>query len=50
MAIPPGSYKLGPENGKMLVKTGREGMGGKMGHDLVIAVALALYAGTVLHG
>ena len=38
MAIPPGSYKLGPENGKMLVKTGREGMGGKMGHDLVIEV------------
>ena len=38
MAIPPGSYKLGPENGKMLVKTGREGMGGKMGHDLTIEV------------
>jgi len=38
VAIPPGSYKLGPENGKLLVKTGREGMGGKMGHDLVIEV------------
>lgn len=38
MAIPPGTYNLGPQNGKLLVKTGREGMGGKMGHDLVIEV------------
>jgi len=38
VAIPPGTYNLGPQNGKLLVKTGREGMGGKMGHDLVIEV------------
>ncbi len=36
--IPPGTYEFGPSNGKLLVKTGREGMGGKMGHDLVIEV------------
>jgi polyisoprenoid-binding protein YceI len=29
---------MGPQNGKLLVKTGREGMGGKMGHDLTIEV------------
>ena len=38
MAIPPGTYNLGPQNGTLLVKTGREGMGGKMGHDLTIEV------------
>jgi polyisoprenoid-binding protein YceI len=38
VAIAPGTYNLGPQNGKLLVKTGREGMGGKMGHDLVIEV------------
>ena len=38
MAIAPGTYNLGPQNGKLLIKTGREGMGGKMGHDLVIEV------------
>jgi polyisoprenoid-binding protein YceI len=36
--IPAGTYEFGPSNGKLLVKTGREGMGGKMGHDLVIEV------------
>ena len=38
MAIAPGTYNLGPQNGRLLVKTGREGMGGKMGHDLTIEV------------
>lgn len=38
MAIPPGSYNLGPHNGRLIIKTGREGMGGKMGHDLTIEV------------
>jgi polyisoprenoid-binding protein YceI len=38
VAIAPGTYNLGPQNGKLLVKTGREGMGGKMGHDLTIEV------------
>lgn len=36
--IPPGTYEFGPSNGKLLVKTGREGVGGKMGHDLIIEV------------
>src|SRR5260370_20311650 len=36
--MPPGTYNLGPQNGTLLVKTGREGMGGKMGHDLTIEV------------
>ena len=38
MAIPPGTYNLGPHNGRLLVKTGREGLGTKMGHDLTIEV------------
>ena len=38
MAIPPGTYNLGPQNGRLVVKTGREGVGGKMGHDLTIEV------------
>ena len=38
MAIPPGTYNLGPHNGRLIIKTGREGMGGKMGHDLTIEV------------
>ena len=36
--IPPGSYEFGPSNGTMVVKTGRAGMGKKVGHDLVIDV------------
>ncbi len=36
--ISAGTHEFGPSNGKLLVKTGREGMGGKMGHDLVIEV------------
>jgi len=38
VAIAPGTYNLGPQHGKLLIKTGREGMGGKMGHDLTIEV------------
>jgi len=38
VAIPPGTYNLGPQNGRLIIKTGREGMGGKMGHDLTIEV------------
>jgi polyisoprenoid-binding protein YceI len=38
VAIAPGTYNLGPQNGKLYIKTGREGMGGKMGHDLTIEV------------
>ncbi len=36
--IPPGSYEFGPSNGTMVIKTGRAGMGKKVGHDLVIDV------------
>lgn len=38
MAIADGTYRLGPESGELLVKTGRTGMGRRAGHDLVIEV------------
>jgi hypothetical protein len=38
MAIPPGSYTLGPESGTLTVKTTRTGAAAKAGHDLVIEV------------
>lgn len=38
MAISPGSYTFGPNNGEMLVKIFREGMAKKAGHDLIISV------------
>jgi polyisoprenoid-binding protein YceI len=38
MAIPPGSYTFGPSNGSLVVKTTREGMAKKVGHDLIIDV------------
>lgn len=38
MAIAPGSYNLGPSNGKLLLKTGVEGPGAKMAHSLTIEV------------
>lgn len=36
MAIADGTYRLTPEAGELLVKTGRTGMGRRAGHDLVI--------------
>jgi polyisoprenoid-binding protein YceI len=36
MAVPTGAYALGPESGRLLVKTGRTGLGAKAGHDLTI--------------
>ncbi|HEU5159507.1 MAG TPA: YceI family protein [Streptosporangiaceae bacterium] len=33
-----GSYKLGPATGRLLVKTGRTGLGRRAGHDLTIEV------------
>ena len=36
--IPPGTYEFGPSNGQMIVKTKREGLGKKVGHDLIIDV------------
>lgn len=38
MAIAPGTYNLGPSNGKVFLKTGVEGPGAKMAHSLVIEV------------
>jgi polyisoprenoid-binding protein YceI len=33
-----GTYRVGPENGRLLVRTGRTGLGAKAGHDLTIEV------------
>ena len=38
MALAPGIHRLGPENASLQVKTYREGMAAKVGHDLVIDV------------
>lgn len=38
MAVAGGTYRLTPESGELLVKTGRTGMGRRAGHDLVIEV------------
>jgi hypothetical protein len=38
MSIAPGKHALGPENGELLVHTGRTGGAAKAGHDLVIEV------------
>ncbi len=38
MSIQPGTHKLGPSNGTLIVKTGKTGKGSKMGHDLVMEV------------
>lgn len=38
MSIPEGTHNIGPSNGSLKVKTGKEGAAAKMGHDLVIAV------------
>jgi polyisoprenoid-binding protein YceI len=39
MAIAPGAYRLGPSNASLQVRTYREGIGAKVGHDLVLDVA-----------
>lgn len=39
MTIPAGTYSIGPDNGSLKVKTGKEGAAAKMGHDLVIGVS-----------
>ena len=38
MAIEPGTYALGPDDGKLTVRTGRRGAIAKAGHDLQIEV------------
>ena len=36
MAIDPGCHRLGPEHGRLLLRTSRDGFGARAGHDLVI--------------
>jgi len=38
MSIPEGTHTIGPSNGSLKVKTGKEGAAAKMGHDLVLVV------------
>ena len=38
MTVAPGRYRLGPDNGRIVIKTFREGLGARAGHDLVIDV------------
>src|ERR1700727_948403 len=38
MAIEPGTYALGPEDGTLTVRTGRRGAIAKAGHDLLMQV------------
>ena len=38
MSIEPGTYRLGPENATLSVRTGRRGAAAKAGHDLLIEV------------
>ena len=38
MSIPEGTHSIGPSNGSLKIKTGREGAAAKMGHDLVLVV------------
>ncbi|HVF78034.1 MAG TPA: YceI family protein [Solirubrobacteraceae bacterium] len=38
MSIPEGTHNIGPSNGSLKVKTGREGAASKAGHDLVLGV------------
>jgi polyisoprenoid-binding protein YceI len=38
MVVPAGHYRFGPENGRLLLHTGRAGLAGSLGHDLTIEV------------
>jgi YceI-like protein len=38
MALPPGSHRFGPDNAELIVRTYREGLAAKAGHDLIIVV------------
>jgi polyisoprenoid-binding protein YceI len=38
MSIPEGTHTIGPSNGSLTVKTGREGAASKAGHDLTLGV------------
>ncbi len=45
MALATGTHKLGPDSGKLEVRTYREGMAQKVGHDLIME--LGTWEGTV---
>jgi len=36
MSIKPGTYTVGPSDGRLQVRTGRQGMASKVGHDLTL--------------
>ncbi|WP_067456652.1 YceI family protein [Actinomadura macra] len=36
MAVPEGTHELGPDDGRLLIRTGRSGLGRRAGHDLTI--------------
>lgn len=36
MAVREGTHELGPDDGRLLIKTGRSGLGRRAGHDLTI--------------
>ena len=38
MSIAPGTHSLGPDNAKLLIRTGRSGGAAKAGHDLLLEV------------
>jgi polyisoprenoid-binding protein YceI len=38
MALPPGTHSVGPDNASLQVRTYREGVAAKAGHDLIIEV------------
>lgn len=38
MAIALGTYRLGPDSASLQVRTYREGIGAKVGHDLVLDI------------
>ncbi|MFD0744390.1 YceI family protein [Phytohabitans flavus] len=38
MTIRTGGFRFGPDNGRMLLRTGRKGVGSTVGHDLTIEV------------
>ena len=48
VGMPDGSYQVGPERGRLLVKTARTGLGAKAGHDLTIGypVTRSTFRGT----
>lgn len=48
MALPDGTYRIGPDSGRLAVHTGRTGLGAKAGHDLTIEAGA--WTGTVVVG